>query len=154
MLQNAYILAKIGADTAENERNSPKFFQKWQLPYGMNSRRSNLNSTSGSCQTTHPGCRRTREKGESDLWGRARASSNFVADLPGHVGWMEFLISHHCLHSQKVAVIFGNATRGHFRWIDKSTRTCFLRPFLKIYRNVKLKVIIWFTIVRRLFWIQ
>ena len=31
MLQNAYFLAKIGADTAENERN---FAQNWQLRYG------------------------------------------------------------------------------------------------------------------------
>ena len=31
MLQNAYLLAKIGADTAENERN---FAKNWQLPYG------------------------------------------------------------------------------------------------------------------------
>ena len=31
MLQNAYLLAKIGADTAENERN---FANNWQLPYG------------------------------------------------------------------------------------------------------------------------
>ena len=31
MLQNAYLLAKIGADIAENERNSAK---NWQLPYG------------------------------------------------------------------------------------------------------------------------
>ena len=28
MLQNAYLLAKIGADTAENERN---FAENWQL---------------------------------------------------------------------------------------------------------------------------
>ena len=28
MLQNAYFLAKIGADTAENERHLPKFCQK------------------------------------------------------------------------------------------------------------------------------
>ena len=28
MQQNAYLLAKIGADTAENERNLPKFCQK------------------------------------------------------------------------------------------------------------------------------
>ena len=33
MLQNAYFLAKIGADTAENERN---FAKNWQLPYGSN----------------------------------------------------------------------------------------------------------------------
>ena len=31
MLQNAYLLAKIGADTAENERH---FAKNWQLPYG------------------------------------------------------------------------------------------------------------------------
>ena len=31
MLKNAYFLAKIGADTAENERN---FAKTWQLPYG------------------------------------------------------------------------------------------------------------------------
>ena len=31
MLQNAYFVAKIGADTAENERN---FAKNWQLPYG------------------------------------------------------------------------------------------------------------------------
>ena len=30
MLKNAYFLAKIGADTAENERN---FAKNWQLPY-------------------------------------------------------------------------------------------------------------------------
>ena len=30
MLQNAYFLAKIGADTAEIERN---FAKNWQLPY-------------------------------------------------------------------------------------------------------------------------
>ena len=29
MLQNTYLLAKIGADTAENERN---FAKNWQLP--------------------------------------------------------------------------------------------------------------------------
>ena len=29
MLKNAYLLAKIGADTAENERNLPKFCQKF-----------------------------------------------------------------------------------------------------------------------------
>ena len=28
MLQNAYLLAKIGGDTAENEQNLPKFCQK------------------------------------------------------------------------------------------------------------------------------
>ena len=28
MLQNAYFLAKIGADTAENEQHLPKFCQK------------------------------------------------------------------------------------------------------------------------------
>ena len=28
MLHNAYLLAKIGADTAENERNLPKICQK------------------------------------------------------------------------------------------------------------------------------
>ena len=32
MLKNAYFLAKIGADTAENERN---FAKNWQLPYGQ-----------------------------------------------------------------------------------------------------------------------
>ena len=31
MLKNAYFLAKIGADTAENERNFAKI---WQLPHG------------------------------------------------------------------------------------------------------------------------
>ena len=36
MLQNAYLLAKIGADTAENERNSAK---NWQLPYGRSAPR-------------------------------------------------------------------------------------------------------------------
>ena len=34
MLQNAYFLAKIGADTAENEQHLPKFAKNWQLPYG------------------------------------------------------------------------------------------------------------------------
>ena len=38
MLPNAYFLAKIGADTAENERNFAEILQKfaknWQLPYG------------------------------------------------------------------------------------------------------------------------
>ena len=37
MLQNAYLVAKIGADTAENERN---FAKHWQLPYGSTSVRS------------------------------------------------------------------------------------------------------------------
>ena len=31
MLKNAYFLTKIGADTAENERN---FAKNWQPPYG------------------------------------------------------------------------------------------------------------------------
>ena len=31
MLQNAYFLAKIGPDTAENDRD---FAKNWQLPYG------------------------------------------------------------------------------------------------------------------------
>ena len=35
MLQNAYFLAKIGADAAENERNFAEILPKiWQLPYG------------------------------------------------------------------------------------------------------------------------
>ena len=35
MLQNAHLLAKIGADTAENERKFAKHFDKnWQLPHG------------------------------------------------------------------------------------------------------------------------
>ena len=39
MLQNAYLLAKIGADTAENEQNFAQNFAQnlpelWQLPYG------------------------------------------------------------------------------------------------------------------------
>ena len=35
MLQNAYFLAKIGADTAENEQHFAENFAKnWQLPYG------------------------------------------------------------------------------------------------------------------------
>ena len=35
MLLNAYFLAKIGADTAENERNFAENLKKnWQLPYG------------------------------------------------------------------------------------------------------------------------
>ena len=35
MLQNAYLIAKIGADTAENKRNLAKNLPKksWQLPY-------------------------------------------------------------------------------------------------------------------------
>ena len=33
MLKNAYLLAKIGADTAENERHLPKFDKKLRLPY-------------------------------------------------------------------------------------------------------------------------
>ena len=36
-LKSAYLLAKIGADTAENER---KFAKNWQLPYGSAERRS------------------------------------------------------------------------------------------------------------------
>ena len=31
MLKNSYLLAKIGANTAENDRN---FAKNWQLPYG------------------------------------------------------------------------------------------------------------------------
>ena len=31
MLQNAYLLAKIGADTAENKQRLPKFAKNWQL---------------------------------------------------------------------------------------------------------------------------
>ena len=39
MLQNAYLLAKIGADTAENERHFAELLQKnWQLPYGSDAR--------------------------------------------------------------------------------------------------------------------
>ena len=37
MLKNAYLLAKIGADTAENERN---FAKNWQLPYGSTALRA------------------------------------------------------------------------------------------------------------------
>ena len=39
MLQNAYLLAKIGADTAENDRNFAKI---WQLPYGSTTLRAVL----------------------------------------------------------------------------------------------------------------
>ena len=39
MLQNAYLVAKTGADTAENERNVAKKLQKkWQLSYPCASR--------------------------------------------------------------------------------------------------------------------
>ena len=31
MLQNAYFLANIGADTAENERNLAEIWQFWQI---------------------------------------------------------------------------------------------------------------------------
>jgi hypothetical protein len=40
MLQNAYFLAKFGADTAENEQHFAEIFslnyfaKNWQLPYG------------------------------------------------------------------------------------------------------------------------
>ena len=34
MLKNAYFLAKIGADTAENERNLSKFAKNCHSPYG------------------------------------------------------------------------------------------------------------------------
>ena len=37
MLQNAYLLAKIGADTAENEQNfaeNSNVAKNWQLSYG------------------------------------------------------------------------------------------------------------------------
>ena len=50
MLKNAYLLAKIGADTAENERNFAENFAKnWQLPYGASasSRGSSTASRSG-----------------------------------------------------------------------------------------------------------
>ena len=46
MLQNAYLLSKIGADSAENDRNLPKICQKfakdWQLPYGSTTLRRPL----------------------------------------------------------------------------------------------------------------
>ena len=35
MLQNAHLVAKIGTDTTENERN---FAKNWQLPYGSTDR--------------------------------------------------------------------------------------------------------------------
>ena len=44
MLQNAYLVAKIGADTAENERNFAEFLPKFgnyptgPLPYGRSAR--------------------------------------------------------------------------------------------------------------------
>ena len=34
MLQNAYFLAKIGTDTAENEQHLAEFCQNGQRPYG------------------------------------------------------------------------------------------------------------------------
>ena len=34
MRQNAYFLAKIGADTAENEQHFAELAKNWQLPYG------------------------------------------------------------------------------------------------------------------------
>ena len=41
MLQNAYLLAKIGADTAENEQKfAAKFAKNVQLPYGFTTLRS------------------------------------------------------------------------------------------------------------------
>ena len=56
MLQNAYFLAKIGVDIAENERN---FARNWQLPYGLWARyqpaprkTSALGSTSRSAPTS------------------------------------------------------------------------------------------------------
>ena len=40
MLQNAYLLAKIGANTAENEGNFAGICQIWQLPYGSTTLRA------------------------------------------------------------------------------------------------------------------
>ena len=45
MLKNAYFLAKIGADTAENER---KFAKNWQLPHGSTTLNERAMRSSGA----------------------------------------------------------------------------------------------------------
>ena len=48
MRQNAYSLAKIGADTAEYERKFAEHFAKnWQLPYG---RAADLHALQGAAE--------------------------------------------------------------------------------------------------------
>ena len=42
MLQNAYFLAKIGADTAENEQNFAEFFPKFRQKFANNWHRAAL----------------------------------------------------------------------------------------------------------------
>ena len=54
MLQNAYLIAKIGADTAENERN---FAKNWQLPYGSTGEARRLEARGAA----RPGGRRDPE---------------------------------------------------------------------------------------------
>ena len=64
MLQNAYLLAKIGADTAENERkfaeNFSKFAKNWQLPYGSVLTRDLSTDPSSSSTAVRLGGRRFR----------------------------------------------------------------------------------------------
>ena len=54
MLKHAYLLAKIGADTAENERN---FAEDLQLPYGC---------CQPACRSRPPGAPRSRGDGGED----------------------------------------------------------------------------------------
>ena len=66
MLQNAYLLAKIGADTAENERNFAKI---WQLPYGSTTPERESGSASarpGSTTRTRP-CTRPSKRAKAKI---------------------------------------------------------------------------------------
>ena len=66
MLRNAYLLAKIGDDTAENERNSAK---KLQLPYGSTNLRGGARGARALFAAGDAGAARRRPRGEQ---GRRR----------------------------------------------------------------------------------
>ena len=52
MLQNAYLLAKIGADTQPKTREIRQNFAKnWQLPYGSNAGRGSRSETAYVAET-------------------------------------------------------------------------------------------------------
>ena len=69
MLKNAYLLARIGADTAENERN---FAKNWQLPDGSSAGRERA-GLQGAPQGTRRAERLARRRKAAELiWHSSR----------------------------------------------------------------------------------
>ena len=96
MLQNAYFLAKIGADTAENERNFAEICKNCQLPYGSQRTRPSVapDFVFANLARVRPSGPRVISRPVSCLRGRRNGSID-----------EDFLLEHTDTHLPRAAVV-------------------------------------------------